>query len=97
MTANGASRPLRRLPAMVSFLSPKPALSLDGGNHFSCPFAATRCDQRRRPMIHLCGIRSTPFSRTLAMSPLGQGRRSRAAVRGSASPQKVDRDRKDEC
>jgi hypothetical protein len=36
------------------------------------PFAATRCDQRRRPMMHLCDIRSTPFSRTLAMSPLGQ-------------------------
>jgi hypothetical protein len=28
MTANGAFRPLRRVPAIVSFLNPKPALSL---------------------------------------------------------------------
>jgi len=34
--------PIARLPAMVSFLSPKPALSLDGGNRFSCPIAAIR-------------------------------------------------------
>jgi len=34
MPAYGASRPLRRLPAMVSFLSRKPALSLDGRQIF---------------------------------------------------------------
>jgi hypothetical protein len=32
MTAFGASRPLRRIPAIVSFLNPQPALSLVGGN-----------------------------------------------------------------
>jgi hypothetical protein len=37
MTALGASRPLRRIPAIVSFLNPQPALSLVGGNHSSCP------------------------------------------------------------
>src|SRR5438132_2689649 len=33
----GASRPLRRFPAIVSFLNPQPALSLIGGNRSSCP------------------------------------------------------------
>jgi hypothetical protein len=33
----GASRPLRRIPAIVSFLNPQPALSLVGGNRSSCP------------------------------------------------------------
>ena len=37
MAALGASRPLRRLPAMASFLSRKPALSLNGRNRSSCP------------------------------------------------------------
>src|ERR1700730_11859972 len=32
--------PLRRIPAIVSFLNPQPALSLVGGNHSSCPFSA---------------------------------------------------------
>ena len=32
MAAYGASRPLRRIPAIVSFLNPQPALSLVGGN-----------------------------------------------------------------
>ena len=40
MTAIGASRPLRRIPAIVSFLNPQPALSLVGGNRSSCPIAA---------------------------------------------------------
>jgi hypothetical protein len=39
MTAIGASRPLRRIPAIVSFLNPQPALSLVGGNRSSCPKA----------------------------------------------------------
>src|SRR6516162_11281248 len=34
---SGASRPLLRIPTNVSLLSRKPALSLDGRNHFSCP------------------------------------------------------------
>ena len=34
-----ASRPLRRIPAIVSFLNPQPALSLVGGNRSSCPEA----------------------------------------------------------
>ena len=35
----GASRPLRRIPAIVSFLNPQPALSPVGGNGSSCPKA----------------------------------------------------------
>ena len=38
----GASRPLWRIPAIVSFLNPQPALSLVGGNGSSCPFAVIR-------------------------------------------------------
>jgi hypothetical protein len=37
MAAFGASRPLRRIPAIVSFLNPQPALSPVGGNRSSCP------------------------------------------------------------
>jgi hypothetical protein len=33
----GASRPLRRIPAIVSFLNPQPAPSLVGGNRSLCP------------------------------------------------------------
>ena len=47
-TPCGASRPLRRLPAMVSFLSRKPALSLDGRNRSSCPTPAVRDTRRDR-------------------------------------------------
>jgi hypothetical protein len=36
---SGVSRPLWRTPAFVSFLNPKPALSLVGGNRSSCPLA----------------------------------------------------------
>jgi hypothetical protein len=32
MAGIGASRPLRRIPAIVSFLNPQPALRLGGGN-----------------------------------------------------------------
>ena len=39
MTAYGASRPLRRIPVIVSFLNPQPALSFVGGNRSSCPKA----------------------------------------------------------
>jgi hypothetical protein len=35
----GAPRPWRRIPAIVSFLNPKPALSLGVGNRASCPIA----------------------------------------------------------
>jgi hypothetical protein len=38
-TEIGASRPLRRIPAIVSFLNPQPALSLVGGNRSSFPKA----------------------------------------------------------
>src|SRR5205807_9757646 len=41
MAAYGASRPLRRTPAIVCFLNPQPALSLVGGNRSSCPEADT--------------------------------------------------------
>jgi hypothetical protein len=40
-TAFGASRPFRRIPAIVSFLSPQPALSLGGVSRSSCPQADT--------------------------------------------------------
>ena len=44
--AFGASRPLRRIPAIVSFLNPQPALSLVGGNRSSCPEADLPADGR---------------------------------------------------
>jgi hypothetical protein len=37
--AIGASRLLRRIPAIVSFLNPQPTFSLVGGNRSSCPGA----------------------------------------------------------
>jgi len=37
MAGIGASRPLWRIPAIVSFLNPHPALSLVAGNRSSCP------------------------------------------------------------
>jgi hypothetical protein len=43
----GASRPLRRIPAIVSFLNPEPALSLVGGNRSLCPFGFNRAPSRR--------------------------------------------------
>ena len=47
----GASRPLRRIPAIVSFLNPKPALSLGVGNRASCPIPAIRNPRRNRPSL----------------------------------------------
>src|SRR6476660_2299064 len=35
----GAARPLRRIPAIVSFLNPQRALSLGRGNASSCPLS----------------------------------------------------------
>ena len=46
MTVVGASRPLRRIPAIVSFLNPQPAVSLVGGNRSSCPFCDLRASAR---------------------------------------------------
>jgi hypothetical protein len=50
MAGIGASRPLRRIPLIVSFLNPEPALSLSGGNRSSCPKAVlpTKRDQQGR-------------------------------------------------
>jgi hypothetical protein len=45
----GASRPLRRIPAIVSFLNPQPALSLVGRNRSSCPIAAIPLPSRGAP------------------------------------------------
>src|SRR6516164_8012589 len=39
MAGIGASRPLRRIPGIVSFLNPQPAFSLVGGNRSLCPRA----------------------------------------------------------
>jgi hypothetical protein len=56
MPAIGASRPLRRIPTIVSFLNPQPALILVCGNGSSCPKATVqlandpnnhRLDERR--------------------------------------------------
>jgi hypothetical protein len=47
-TGIGASRPLRRIPAIVSFLNPQPALSLVGGNRSSCPEADPHNHPRER-------------------------------------------------
>ena len=61
-SAFGAFRPLRRLSAMVSFLSRKPALSLGGANWPSCPTPAARdtrwdrlnwVDKRHKVIIRL--------------------------------------------
>src|SRR5262249_5216074 len=41
-TVNSASRPLRRIPAIVSFLNPQPALSLCAESGSSCPKAASQ-------------------------------------------------------
>jgi hypothetical protein len=38
----GASRPLRRIPAIVSFLNPQPALRLVGGTALHAPFRTFR-------------------------------------------------------
>jgi Beta-lactamase len=51
MAAVGASRPLRRIPAIVSFLNPQPALSLVGGNRSSCPTPAVRDTRRDRASL----------------------------------------------
>ena len=47
--AYGASRPLRRIPAIVSFLNPQPALSLVGGNRSSCPKPDLAAAAKDRP------------------------------------------------
>jgi hypothetical protein len=52
MTAFGASRPLRRIPAIVSFLNPQPALSLGRRKASSCPTPAIdRPRPERRPQM----------------------------------------------
>ena len=45
----GASRPLRRISAIVSFLNPQPAFSLDRENASSCPEAAVQVSAKSRP------------------------------------------------
>jgi hypothetical protein len=44
----GASRQLRRIPAIVSFLNPQPAFNLAGGNRSSCPKAAVTTGEASR-------------------------------------------------
>jgi hypothetical protein len=48
MTADGASRPLPRVPAKVPLLNRQRALSLGGGNASSCPTPAVRNPPRDR-------------------------------------------------
>ena len=54
MAGIDASRPLRRIPAIVSFLNPQPALSLAGGNRSSCPTPAVRDTRRDRRNWVVC-------------------------------------------
>jgi len=44
---NTVARPLRRVPAIVSFLNPQPTLSLGRGNWSSCPKAVEPVAPRR--------------------------------------------------
>ena len=55
--AFSAPRPLRRIPRNVSFLDPKPALSLCGGNWSSCPTPVIRQrhPERRKRVESGCG------------------------------------------
>jgi hypothetical protein len=48
MSSLGAPRRLQRIPAIVSFLNPKPALSLGVGNRASCPFPDPHDHPRER-------------------------------------------------
>ena len=47
-SAHGASRPLQRISAIVSFLNPQPALSLVDGNCSSCPKLDLPCGSEDR-------------------------------------------------
>ena len=46
VTALGATRPLRRIPAMVPFLNPEPAFSLVGGTALHAPTPAIHYRRR---------------------------------------------------
>ena len=48
IAAFGASRPLWRISAIVSFPNPQPALSLVAGNRSSCPIPVIRSTGRDR-------------------------------------------------
>jgi hypothetical protein len=57
---------LRRIPAIVSFLNPQPALSLVGGNRSSCPTADLRPDGFER----LSRVDSGPSRRPIGVAGL---------------------------
>jgi hypothetical protein len=48
---NGASRPLRRVPTIVSFLNPQLTFSLAGGNRTSCPQSCLNFWSARRLVV----------------------------------------------
>ena len=84
MNAIGASRPLQRIPAIVSFLNPQPAHNLDVRHSSSCPEAdLARHDQKLapggKPTVILPGFVG---SMTLA-GPCRSGRDRRAQVEGA--------------
>jgi hypothetical protein len=71
-TANGASRPLRRIPAIVSFLNPQPPLSLVGGNRSSCPKAVSdsgKLEEACGRKMGRCGAEIDPFAPDPAHQP----------------------------
>src|SRR5262245_4474358 len=61
--AYGASCPLRRIPAIVSFICTYSRHSTSvGRTALYAPLRSLAANQRRQPMMHLCDIRSTVLS-----------------------------------
>ena len=88
MAGIGASRPLRRIPAIVSFLNPQPALSLVGGNRSSCPQAVINSffllappDPRRGRVL----VPISPLAQPCAIGDFAQISSTPLNIRRSAS------------
>jgi hypothetical protein len=67
VTAIGAGRPLRRIPAIVFFLNPHRAFSLVGGNHSSFPISLKRSSSKMIPQYSV----SIGIDHTLTFQNLG--------------------------
>ena len=59
VTALGASRSLRRVPATVSFLNPQPALRLANANRPSCPLRDLGGDLEAGRVVWIAGLRQS--------------------------------------